>query len=165
MNGAWLGDGGIVASIYDPQAYVAHGVLVAHLPLVLGLGITSIPLSVVLTATMTPLGGGGYRLDGQIAGRVSTHDIFAAVAAVRDPTTTNGGFLCGNDSTFQRVKANICAQADINHDPSNDNRGAPCDALSFAAPFSALPAGIGYRIDHTQPVAGCDGAIDDCTPD
>jgi hypothetical protein len=166
-SGDWLADSGVVPlTAVDRQAYVTGGVLVAHLPVVLGLGITTIPILAVVTARMTSLEGGGYRLDGQIAGRVATHDVFAAIARVHDPDPANAGqLLCGPDTTFQTFKPSICNQADINQDPSNDNRGAPCDALSFAGPFTALPAAIGYRIDHTQTPLGCDGAIDDCTSD
>jgi hypothetical protein len=159
----WLADASISSGAFDPRAYVTGSVLVAQFPSIeLNVGLTSLAISnVLLTATISAdVGGGGYRLEGQIAGRIAVRDAFSALARLR---TEDGGHLCGSDERFQKyVRPMVCSAADISDNPSKDGKGDPCEALSVALNFTALPARIGYRFDSTALAQGCDGIIADC---
>jgi hypothetical protein len=160
----WLGDGGFASGSVDSTAHVTGNVLVARFPaIVLDLGLTTLAVSrVILTATISAAEG-GYRLDGQIAGRVTTQEAFASVARLRG---TSDAPLCGSDERFQMyVRPKICEAADIASHESNDDQKAPCDALSVALSFRALPARVGYRFDSDPLPQGCDGSIANCNND
>jgi hypothetical protein len=152
---------GIVPSIFDTKAYVVDRKLVARLDaMVLGLGVAVMRLQdVVITATVTELdGGAGLRLDGQIAGRFPLRDVLDTLSFFESP---NGGYFCGEDEIFKRsILPKICAKADIASRGKNDHTNAPCDALSVAIPFVALPADMAYRWDETPRKQGCDGGVD-----
>jgi hypothetical protein len=156
----WLGDGGYTPGFIDEVAYVSDGTLVAHIPSVtLDFAVTQTTLSdVVLVAKLSPESG-SYRLDGQLAGRVTTRDMLSALGRVKG---SSSGFLCGDHPDLVPLKGRICAAADLPSRPDED-AGTLCNAVSFAVPFTARPAKIGYRYDRPTPYPqGCDGAIDDC---
>jgi hypothetical protein len=160
----WLGDGGITpGSIVDETAYVRDGVLVAFFPtLILNAELTTAKMSnVTLFATITPELG-SYRLDGQIAGRSTTAEMLLTASRLK---SANGTPLCGSNPDLVPVKATICRAADLPVDPAADGKDSPCGATSFAIPFTARPAKIGYRFDKGATPPGCDGSVDDCDQD
>jgi hypothetical protein len=128
----------------------------------LGLGFASVTLSNgSLVATVTPLPGVGYRLDGQLVGRIATRSILTLLATVKDPLDDTQ-FLCGDDPTFQSFFMGFCASADIMSDPSFDNTNQSCDSLSAAFGFVAISARLGAEYPGKAPVIGCDGSVQDC---
>jgi hypothetical protein len=154
----WLGDGGFSPGIVDERGYVANSVLVAQFPsVVVNLALTTVVLvDAVLVGKLTPELG-SYRFDGQLVGHMTTHEMLAAVGRLHG---AGGGFLCGDHPDFPRVRKTICEAADL---ASDSNKATACDALSFAFPFSARPARVGFRYEpQTTVVQGCDGSIDDC---
>ena len=83
-----------------------------------------------------------FRMEGVAAGRVNVSEALRALA--RAEAVTGGGPLCGFSTFFNTVKNSfVCPGADIATSPSNDFRGAVCDALSLAAAFRADPATFG----------------------
>ena len=150
---------------FSSEAYVTGGTLVARIPNVdLGLGVGKVGLTnAVLTARISPMGA-GYRMDGQLAGRVPTREILALLAVFADPLSDSGfDLLCGQNPTFLQYRSTICQAADITSDPVAGPT-APCDALSVAVSFAALPAVFGAPAPSRYATPGCDGAVNDCTP-
>lgn len=86
--------------------------------------------------------GQRFHIEGTTGGRVSTTDGLRAIA--RAQAATDGGPLCGFPNFFNSVKHGfICPGADITSSASDDFKGVDCDALSFAAAFTADPALLG----------------------
>jgi hypothetical protein len=169
-------------------AYVTGGTLVAHIP-------QSIPIafgdrSFLGGATMELYGAvivGQLQLQqfdsgipnsfgfaitqGTIAGRWSTRQLLSTLATIPE----EGGFLCLTDPSlynqylYKAFKAVACLAADISQDPSNDNKGVPCDAISVGMQFTAVPALRGDDLMVAHPPAGCQQAngapwSDQCPP-
>ena len=135
-----------VAVNEDDAAFVVNGVLVAHVSFPFGLG-PSVGANFLRVDGAYLVGaleksGSGYSLTGYVTGRWDTRNILTGMAGMHDPFNS-GQFLCGSDSTYQALKAAICAGADISRDSTRDNTNAPCDALSLAVGFSAEPAQLG----------------------
>jgi hypothetical protein len=160
----------ILPNHFDSYAYVSGGVLVLHVnfPISLGSGSTNgVTVTLtggVITAQIVSAGNGQYRLEnGQVAGRWSA----AGVLATASSLTFQGSPICPGMPFYQNVKAQICAAADIVADPTQDNKGATCDALSVGFGFTADPANVGYVVAATPKQNYCDSgpdaALDDCT--
>jgi len=135
-----------VAVNQDDSAYVANGVIVAHVSFPFGLGpsvganflrVDGAYLVGTLTRTST-----GYAVKGYVTGRWDTRNILTGMAGMHDPFNS-GQFLCGSDSTYQALKSAICQGSDIARDSTSDNANAPCDALSLAVGITAEPAQLG----------------------
>ncbi len=158
-------DGGVwsyVPQYITTQAYVTSSTLVSPLGKVsIGLGAGSLEMTdAVLVAAIESDGHGGKRLDGQMAGRISTHSLLAILGAFQDST---GQYLCGSDVTFQTVRTLICSSADLRSDPTTDFSGQPCDALSVSFGFTALGVQtLGPPFQTLDPKPGCDGSVEDC---
>jgi hypothetical protein len=60
--------------------------------------------------------------------------------------------LCGNDGTYQTLKPKICSFLDVTQNLLDDNKNAPCDALSIAMKFKSSPATYGTA--YPRPEAG-----------
>jgi hypothetical protein len=171
-NGGLTAGTSLTSGFFDENAYVANNMLVAHFPvIVVDGGLTRFTVTnATLVATIKPAPG-GYALDGQLTGVMTTRDAMLSASKLDSPNP--GGFLCGDDPTFrQTLRKNICQTADIaasdvilGSDNGPRNPSAPCDALSLAWPFTAFPAGISARLDRPPFEPGCDGSVDDCTAD
>ncbi len=149
--------------VVSTQAYVTNYTLVATVSgLPIPLGSTTITLShAFVVATLTPVAGVGYRVDGQLAGRVSTLSILSVLATVKDPIDPTQ-FLCGNDGTFQSLLTSFCSSADIMFDPTLDRTDASCDSLSISIGFVAISAQFGAEYPKDPLILGCDGSVTDC---
>jgi hypothetical protein len=152
--------------LYVATGYVTHGTLVAQMGTIeLGVGQGSIALSdAVFVATIeSDFATGSHTLTGQVAGRVDVRTIFSVAATFPDPTI-DGSFYCGDDPTFGLIRSFVCGATDIMADAAADNLGLPCDGLSIAVGFKALPVRIGGPQEGIQPVVGCDGSVATCGP-
>ena len=167
VAGSTPSDGGYV---YVPlalstSAYVTSGTLVATLPsLQIAFGRSLLTLTNAVITAVLHADSGGYDLQqGQLAGRISTHEIQAFMATFRDPFNRST-FLCGSDGTFQGFRGNLCGAADLMHDPSLDNTDAGCDAISIVVGFNAIAANVGAPYTGKPTVVGCDGSVVECVP-
>lgn len=159
-----------VSQYVDTTAYVRDGVLVASrlngMKLTLGAGTATVTLEMTqggMTAKVVKRGG-GYALEGGVIfGRMPTASMLKAVG----PLPTPGGTapLCTNAIFFSVVKQAVCGAADVSSNPARDlDRGAACDAVSFALRFEAEPALLGGRRPGPRLDAGCPpGWSADCT--
>lgn len=151
----------------DVEAYVKDNVVVAHidlgLPVIIEGGTFQIDfIGATLLGTLLPENG-SYRLAGEITGRWPVGKMLSAFAGVKNPRT--GTALCATDAgleVYGLVKNTICTSADLTSDPTLDNTGARCDALSNAIAFSAPRATVGtvYRRENAVPT--CPGFTDSC---
>lgn len=155
----------------DRSAYVADGVLVASsfsgVKLSIGVGSEAIDLELgqsVFTAKIVPRAGTFAFTDGIIAGRWPTKNILSAIAPLTAPGL--GVPLCSpiGKPLYDYAKGVVCRSADLSTNPIRDlDRGAECDALSFAMRFTAEPAKLGSVRAKLNADAGCLGWNDDCT--
>lgn len=156
-----------VALSLDPNAYVVNNTLVSRIdnaqirirtesgPLVINfIGSTT-------TAKISKVGA-SYRLEGQLAGRWPTDLLLSGLAGVRDPVTDKSVCPPGNTVTYDLVKRAVCTSADLAVDPSRDRTSAPCNALSAAIAFSAIPAFLGKVEGVVQEPSDCPGFTDSC---
>jgi hypothetical protein len=157
----------VTPGTFDSHAYVAGGVLVASLDFAIALGGSGGNLVIVsltagvLTANVVGAGGGTFRLEGaQVAGRWSSRALLAELPWI----FAFGAFICPNTNTYATLKPLICKAADLAGEPFRDGTGAPCDALSLAFGFSALPAQVGRILPPAPRPKNCpDAGPDDCT--
>lgn len=93
-----------------------------------------------------------FRLErGVLAGRVSSAEILSAVGSYRPG---GGAYLCSSGA-FPAVQQSICDSVDVRLGEATD-RNLPCDALSIAFGFAAVPALMGARVDAGPRFNGCD---------
>jgi hypothetical protein len=157
----------ILPNHFDAYAYVSGGVLVMQINFPLSLGSNGVTVELtggIITARISSGGNGQYRLeDGQVAGRWSA----AGVLKTAQSLSLGGQSICPGSFVYQNVKTQICSAADIVADPTQDNKGATCDALSIGFGFTADPANMGYVVATTPKpnpcAASADAAPDDCT--
>ncbi len=166
------GDAGAPTSVYvDTSAYVTDGVLVASrltgVKLSLGVGGEAVDLELaqgVMSAKIVARGG-GYALEGgTIAGRWPTKNVLKAIAPLNAPGLDVP--LCSplGKTLYDFAKGVICRAADVSSNAARDeDKGADCDALSFAMRFVAEPARFGVVRAKDYGDAGCRDWNDDCT--
>jgi hypothetical protein len=160
----WVGDAGITSAYFDSQAYVTDNMLVAR-PKIIRLAVASTSLAVtdtLIVAKLTPALG-SFRLDGQVAGRVTTKAIFEMLATVHLGEADAGKYLCPGQPDLEQFRQSLCNSADIAASSAFDNQGKPCEALSISVPFTAFPAKIGYQYDRPSAPSGCPNGIADCS--
>jgi hypothetical protein len=157
-----------VAVNQDDSAYVSGGVLVGSVafPFSIGAAFAADFLRIddaVLSSTLVK-GPSGWTMKGVIAGRWDTRNILTGMQSVHDPFNS-GQYLCGSDPTYLAFKAAICGASDISRQASNDNTGAPCDALSLAIAFESEPAKLGGLLPSGTPSEPCGSTYtDQCGP-
>lgn len=172
-NDSWLLDEQTyhldLSAFNDLDAYVAGGVLVASIPkLVPKLLLPYLPgrpalvdLEIdeaVVVAKVSRTSSGGLVLsEGQVVGRASTPSWLLQIQRTG---------RCADDPSFGSAQALICAYRDIARRSADDDKGRPCESISFAIGFEASPARIdadaGARV--TSPSAcEADGAVLDAT--
>jgi hypothetical protein len=154
----------------DTNAYVANGLLVAraNVPVVFPNGGNALPLKVEEGVVLGRLvrEGAKWRIDqGTFAGRISTRILLTAFQAIPDPFN-KGHTLCGPSKTYQALKPQVCAAAEITAFAATDNQGHACNAFSFGIGYTAVQAQLGglglSTLDSGLP-CGPD-YTDDCTP-
>ncbi len=154
--------------IYDTNAYVSNGVVVAHISLTVTAGDVNTRLRVALSdvVLVAPLifDGKSYRVDeGQFAGRWALPDFLGALQSVPDPLDGTQG-LCGASSTYGNVKQMACEKRDVVSAQAKDNMGAECDALSVTVSFSAVEAHLGPIFQPPPPAQRCGAGYSDRCP-
>jgi hypothetical protein len=164
-------DAGPTSIYVDTTAYVSDGVLVASklagVKITLGVGSESVDLELaqaVFTARVEKRTSGFALADGTIVGRWPTKNVLKAIAPLQAPGL--GQPLCApiSKGIYDYAKGVICRSADISSNPARDeDRGADCDALSFAMRFLAEPARFGVVRAKEYGDAGCRDWNDECT--
>jgi hypothetical protein len=148
----------------DDTAYVANGVVVASVSFPFGLG-NSFGSNFLrldgafLVGTITT-GSFGYVITGVVTGRWDTRNLLTGMQGLADPLNP-GMYLCGTDPTYIGFKNAICIAADIASISTNDNTGAPCDALSLALGFTSEPALLGGLLTHHGAPTPCGATYSD----
>lgn len=174
LLGATVPDGGqpIPAVAVDVNAYVSGGQLVGNLdvPLTVGAGTGEGTITVDLTGsvivgTLTPVGSSFRIDDGVMAGRWEARKLLVALGATYDPLAPSLS-LCGSDPVYQGLKKVICQFPDITSNVQDDNKNAPCDALSFSFSFKSRPATFGSVFAKPDAGLGTCGTqwSDECPP-
>jgi hypothetical protein len=99
----------------------------------------------VLTAEIASSGDGAPRLArGVLAGRAEVSSLLSVIGNL----FAEEQLLCARPDIFGLAKASICASPDLPANRTNDGKGLPCDAVSFAMGFEAAPAWLGR---HSAP--------------
>lgn len=130
------------ATIRTLEGYVVDNKLVARRPgMKITFGLTGASLTVdgaLITATIVPRDTGGIELrDGIIAGRVETGNFIQFAGRLElDPDSPICKF---RTEAFLSFKETVCRLRDIRFDPATDSKNLPCDAISFALGFDAVP--------------------------
>ncbi|AKV01755.1 hypothetical protein AKJ09_08418 [Labilithrix luteola] len=96
-----------------------------------------------------------YRVDdGVLAGRISTHDLLAAIGSSKQSQTVEQTCL---QSLYPVLKDRVCSSADIARSADLDFQpDAGCDALSTAIRFTGKPALLGEVYDRNRPSTPCE---------
>jgi hypothetical protein len=150
-------DKNYVSTFIDYNAYVTNYTLVGRLPSNMALRITpdtggnmnyiELPtMSSVLTVEL-------HELTGTFGARVPTNEFLSNIRVLQDDNT--GQFLCGNDKIFAGARFLVCPAQDIMANPTSDNTGKPCDALSSAIAFTGVAAHLGSTASPQQVDASC----------
>jgi hypothetical protein len=173
LLGGVIGDAGPTPpSAYDLGAYVTNYTLVANIsdmPLAIGagngIGLVTIELSdAKVIAKLTPFGNGQFQASGTVTGRWETRKLLTSLQVLNDPLQVDAS-LCGADSTYQLLKPRICGYQDIAKYASEDETGAPCDALSLGFNFTSVPAKYGSIVAKPDGGGGCGPTwTDQCGP-
>ena len=85
-----------------------------------------------------------FRLeDGLVGGRASASDVLVATGAIRVAGAQPGqADLCAHLDQYCVVKGIVCSAVDTMKLPNLDFRGVPCDAVTMALQFDAVPASL-----------------------
>ena len=161
-----------VAKVFDLDAYVSGGTLVAKVPdgFPMRVGQLTMTLDAAhLTARIVKDAVGYHLEDGRVFGRWPSGALLMSLAVLRDPTITtspNPG-VCGASPVYAAIKNLVCnSDLDITSSPDNDNTGAPCNAISMSVRFTTAMAKLGPIASPTPkdprdcPVPW----VDDCMP-
>lgn len=136
---------GGVPRIEDRAAYVRDGVLVGRFSsMALALGAVRFVIQdVIITGKLVPFAQGGTQLlEGVIQGRDSAEDILTQFQMFRSPNPPFDN-LCRDEPIYAALRDNVCKELDIRKAPGDDNKGLPCDAVSLAFAYTAIPAKLG----------------------
>lgn len=167
-------DGGTpVSQFVDTTAYVRDGVLVASRLNGVKITLGAPPAAVTLEATQGAMTAKVVKRDGTwtleggtLAGRWPTTAMLKAVAPLPAPGSTAPLCNPSNSIFYGIVKGAVCRAADLSSNPSRDvDRGAACDALSFAVRFDAEPAQFGKARMGPRMDAGCSPSWSDKCPE
>jgi hypothetical protein len=145
--------------IVDPTAYVSNNTLVVSLPnfaVVLG----SMRLTMqdgILTGRLAsfPQTGGHRIVEGVLQGRQQLEDALTELQVFRSPLPPFE-YLCRDSATYGAIREQLCKGADLRVNPKEDGTGLPCNALSQAYTFSAIPAIEGPPFEPPPPQRHCD---------
>jgi hypothetical protein len=173
LLGGTITDAGPVPNVaYDLNAYVNDYTLVANIsdmPLAIGAatgeGLVTIDLTdAVVVAKLAPLGNGTFSATGTVTGRWESRKLLTALQVLHDPFDFDAS-LCGSDTIYQLLKDRICNDQDIASNLLDDNKGAPCSALSIAFAFESVPAKYGSVFAKPDAGSGCGPQwTDQCGP-
>ena len=161
-----VGDGpNYIGAYRDDHAYVANGILVAHVDFPLAFGNLAATLNgTIVTARLTKTGSTYHLGDGRFVGRWLTKDLLSSLDTLPDPVTAGAG-LCGTSTIYQQLKSEICASVDLRGRADEDSKNPllDCDALGMLLSFDAETARLGNSVDKVEPTHYCGATYsDDC---
>jgi hypothetical protein len=140
-------------------AYVANDTLVAHVKIPIVVGSTQYPVTInfdsgliVAKLVMSPDRKSLVSMTGTLAGRWDTTKLLTSLQTLPDPFGDGGSHLCKGTAVFQGIQTTVCDGVDIVADNTADNQGVPCNAVSLALGFTAVPAQFGSQ--QTAPPIG-----------
>jgi hypothetical protein len=148
----------------DPAAYVAGGVLVAHLggalwPAGLLLDPTYLsPVARVTLAGRLVRVGAAWELQDLMTGVVARAPDFLAAAARWPLQTGSAEPYCQSAASYATLKTFICSFVDISSTSTSPQ--APCDAMSGGSRLTAKQALLGAIAPPTPPLQPCAPGID-----
>ncbi len=162
--------GPILPNHFDANAYVSNGTLVMQVNFPLSIGATatgSFTISLaagLITGQVVPSNGTYAFANGLITGRWNVSDMLAAFQDI----TVSSASVCPGSTYYELLKGEACQYADIMTDPTQDQTGLTCDALSLGIGFTADPALLGsivatpVHISNCYPDGGAPDAQDKC---
>ena len=154
-----------IGTYRDDQAYVANGLLVAHVDFPLTFGNLSASLNgTIVTARITHTGSTWHLGDGRFVGRWLTKNLLTSLDTLPDPSPGGGG-ICGSSSIYQQLKSEICGSVDLRGNAGEDRQNPllACDALGMLLSFDAETALLGNAVDKVEPTHYCGaGYSDEC---
>jgi hypothetical protein len=128
----------LVSKIFDSNAYVRGGVLVASAS-------GPLPFGDLIMETID------FRLlgkleadrltDGNLLFRSQASEFVRSISRLPNPNLRDSGLCSG--PIFDTLKARVCKSRDLPADPKTDGQETPCTALSFTYRFSALKVSLG----------------------
>lgn len=157
---------------YDLNAYVSNYTVVGNIsdmPLAIGSATGQGLVTIELTGAhvimnLKPFGGGLFQGTGVAQGRWETRKLLTSLQVLNDPFQPDAA-LCGADPIYQLLKTRICNFQDITSSVTDDNKGAPCDAVSLSFGFNAVPAHWGSVFAKPDSGGGCGPTYtDQCGP-
>jgi hypothetical protein len=157
----------IVPLLFDLQAYVTGGVLVASLPEeFVPLQIDESDLIIVeldsayLTGNLVQTGSQWSVQNGIVDGRLLASNLLGELAYVHDPANPSS-YLCPSSTTYSDLVGFICPNLDITDNPSAPHTAA-CDGVSMALSFVAQAAQFGAVQTQARPTTCPDGGPNHC---
>jgi hypothetical protein len=159
-NEYWLVNSApIVPKIFDINAYVRGGVLVAS---------TSgpVPFGDLIVETidfhLTAKLAGNTLAEGNLLFRSTGSEVLRAFGRFPDPNV-DGGVCAGN--SFELLKAQVCNNRDLPSDPKKDGQDTPCSALSFTFRFTAMKVALGATVLEPPTLKDCAPSVAlECPP-
>ena len=132
------------ATSRDPSAYVSNYTVVSHLPSGTVLRLQNVPFALDTPILVINLGINPFRVvGGTFSARIRLTELFKRLPEV---TTQFGiGSICKGDPGYARIKQYFCSYAEIRDDGTVDP-SSPCDAVSVAFNFQALPVKLGPTV-------------------
>jgi len=142
----------------DGDAFVSHGTLVAsfEFPVDIGGDPKQAPLRLDLKAgaIVARIDTSTGLLRGVLAGRWPTSSLLATVETLPDPTAP-GRRMCRDTAAFGLIRDLACSSSDVTSDPTLDNKGSSCNALSTSVGFEAIAAAFGTIGVRPPPAPSC----------
>lgn len=153
------GSAGAYAPRYvDGDAFVSQGTLVAsfEFPVDIGGDPKQAPLRLDLKAgaIVARIDTSKGLLRGVLAGRWPTSSLLATLETLPDPTAP-GRRMCRDTAAFGLIRELACSSSDVTSDPTLDNTGSSCDALSANVGFEAVAASFGTISVRPLPAPSC----------
>jgi hypothetical protein len=140
----------------DESAYVSNNQLVATITFPITIGgspiVTIFLTEAFIVANIQRPSVGPLFLQGQIGGRWGTRGALTSFQTFPDPV---GGHLCGDSSYYAALKTQFCQNVDITSTSANDNKSAPCDAVSIGLRFEATACKFGSVVPHPEAGTPC----------
>ena len=147
--------------LFDDNAYVSEGLLVAQLPARVDILFQATEQAVLVRLTesiaVARLVDGGARIEAMVAGRWPVVDILETAERVG---------ICEGTGEYRLISDQLDRIADIRAIAGTGGEGVPCNALSLGATFTGYAAHLGGAlaappVPNACATAGTDGGVPD----